>query len=130
MPKIRKLDADKIAMFCASQVENKKAEDIVTLKVSELTTIADYFVLCTANSEPQMNALRGHLAKCVKEEFDLKPIAVDGTPASKWVLIDFGPVIVHIMTPETRDLYQLEDLWGDAPKIESVEKLAELSAKN
>ena len=94
-----KNDPRAVAEFCAREAEERKAADIVSLKVSELTTIADYFVLCTAQSEPQMKALSSWLQKRVFEEFKIKPSAVDGESVSKWVLIDFGNVIIHIMTP-------------------------------
>lgn len=118
-----KNDPRAVAEFCAREAEERKAADIVSLKVSELTTIADYFVLCTAQSEPQMKALSSWLQKRVFEEFKIKPSAVDGESVSKWVLIDFGNVIIHIMTPEMRERYQLESLWGDAPKLEDLQKL-------
>ena len=118
-----KNDPRAVAEFCAREAKERKAADIVSLKVSELTTIADYFVLCTAQSEPQMKALSSWLQKRVFEEFKIKPSAVDGESVSKWVLIDFGNVIIHIMTPEMRERYQLESLWGDAPKLEDLQKL-------
>jgi len=116
-----------IAEFCAKEAEEKKALDIVSIKMSELTTIADYFVLCTAQSEPQMRALSNWIQKSIFEELSVKPTKVNGESASKWILIDFGAVIVHIMTPEMRDRYQLEKLWGDAPKLEDLQKLEDLS---
>ena len=116
-----------IAEFCAKEAEAKKALDIVSIKMSELTTIADYFVLCTAQSEPQMRALSNWIQKSIFEELSVKPTKVNGESASKWILIDFGAVIVHIMTPEMRDRYQLEKLWGDAPKLEDLQKLEDLS---
>ncbi len=125
----QKIDFRALAEFCANEAGEKKAADVVTLKVSEVTTIADYFVLCTAQSEPQMKALAGWLQKRVFDEFKLKPVTVDGESVSKWILIDFGAAIIHIMTPEMRDRYQLEKLWGDAPKLEDLQKLEELSSK-
>jgi len=124
----KQIDSRVIAEFCAKEAEEKKALDIVSLKVSELTTIADYFVLCTAQSEPQMRALSNWIQKSIFEELSVKPVKVNGESASKWILIDFGAVIIHIMTPEMRDRYQLEKLWGDAPKLEDLQKLEELSA--
>ena len=123
------IDPQTLAEFCVREAEEKKAANIVSLKVSEVTTITDYFVLCTAQSEPQMKALAGWIQKCVFEEFKLKPAAIDGVSASKWILIDFSTVIIHIMTPEMRERYQLEDLWSDAPKLEDLQKLEELSGK-
>jgi len=116
-----------IAELCAKEAGEKKALDIVSLKVSELTTIADYFVLCTAQSEPQMRALANWIQKSAFEKLTVKPVKVNGESVSKWILIDFGTVIVHIMTPEMRDRYQLEKLWGDAPKLEDLQKLEKIS---
>ena len=121
----KQVDSKTIAEFCAKEAGEKKALDVVSLKVAELTTIADYFVLCTAQSEPQMRALSNWIQKSIFEELQVKPVTVDGEPVSKWILIDFGAVIVHIMTPEMRDRYQLEKLWGDAPKLADLQKLEE-----
>ena len=123
----QQVDSKTLAAFCTKEAEEKKAADIASLKVGELTTIADYFVLCTAQSEPQMKALANWIQKSVFEKFRLKPVTVDGESVSKWILIDFGAVIVHVMTPEMRDRYQLEKLWGDAPKLEDLQKLEKLS---
>lgn len=123
------IDPRTLAEFCVREAEEKKAADIVSLRVSELTTIADYFVLCTAQSEPQMKAVAGWIQKRVLEEFRLKPLAIDGESVSKWILIDFSTVIIHIMTQEMRSRYQLEDLWSDAPKLKDLQKLEELSGK-
>lgn len=123
----QKIDSTVLAEFCAKEAEEKKAAEIVSLKVGELTTIADYFVLCTAQSEPQMKALANWIQKSVFEKFRLKPVTVDGESVSKWILIDFGAVIIHVMTPEMRDRYQLEKLWGDAPKLKDLQKLERLS---
>lgn len=124
----KQVDPRVIAEFCAKEAEEKKALDIVSLKVTELTTIADYFVLCTAQSEPQMRALSNWIQKSIFEELAVKPVKVNGESASKWILIDFGAVIIHIMTSEMRDRYQLEKLWGDAPKLKDLQKLEDLSA--
>lgn len=123
----KQIDSQAVAEFCVKEAAEKKAADIVSLKVGELTTIADYFVLCTAQSEPQMKALANWIQKSVFEEFRLKPVAVDGESVSKWILIDFGAIIIHIMTPEMRERYQLEKLWGDAPKLEDLQKLERIS---
>jgi ribosome-associated protein len=125
----KQVDPKKIAELCAREAEEKKATDIVSLKVSEVTTVADYFVLCTAQSEPQMRALSNWIQKKAWEELQVKPLTVNGEAASKWILVDFGAVFLHIMTQETRERYQLEALWGDAPRLEDLQKLEELSSK-
>lgn len=124
----KQVDSKTIAEFCAREAGEKKALDVVLLKVAELTTIADYFVLCTAQSEPQMRALSNWIQKSIFDELKVKAVTVDGEPVSKWILIDFGAVIIHIMTAEMRDRYQLEKLWGDAPKLKDLQKLENLSA--
>ncbi|MDD5699412.1 MAG: ribosome silencing factor [Victivallaceae bacterium] len=123
------IDARLLAEFCAREAEEKKGADIVTLTVTGLTTIADYFVLCTVQSEPQMRALSAWIRKRVFEDFRVKPLTIDGESVSRWILIDFGTVLMHIMTPEMRDRYQLETLWGDAPQLKELRKLEELSGR-
>jgi ribosome-associated protein len=95
---------------------DKKAEDILVLNVSELTTIADLFVICTGRGERQVQAI----ADAVREkaaEAGRRPLGVEGYAAGRWVLIDLGDVIVHAFVPEERHLYRLERLWGDAPVV-------------
>jgi ribosome-associated protein len=95
---------------------DKKAEDILVLNVSELTTIADLFVICTGRGERQVQAI----ADAVREkaiEAGRKPIGIEGYSSGRWVLIDLGDVVVHAFVPEERQLYRLERLWGDAPVV-------------
>ncbi len=106
-----------LAKFCAEQAGEKLAEDVVALKVRDLSSIADYFIIMTATSVPHLKALVGHLEDEVREKFQVRPLAVDGEPASDWVLIDFGSVLVHVMGEEARRKYELERLWSDAPRL-------------
>src|SRR4029079_1141668 len=95
---------------------DKKAEDILVLNVSEITTIADLFVICTGRRERQVQAL----ADAVREEAieaGRRPVGVEGYNGGRWVLIDLGDVVVHAFVPEERQLYRLERLWGDAPVV-------------
>lgn len=117
-----KMDREEaLAKFCAEQALDKMASDVVALKVRELSSIADYFVIMTATSVPHLKALAGHLEMEVRKEFDRRPLAIDGEPFSEWVLIDFGSVLVHIMGEEARQKYELERLWSDAPRLEIAE---------
>lgn len=126
-----KIDPEQLARFCVEQAEDKLAQNVIALKVTDLTTIADYFVLCTANSEPQLRAVAGNLERKVREQYQVRPLSIDGESGSEWVLIDFGAVMVHVMTPSARAKYDLESLWGDAPKLSAVQQLEQLStAKN
>ena len=108
---------ERFARFCAETLQDKLAEEVTALAVRELSSIADYFIIATANSQPHLKALAAHLERQAREQFGLRPLAVDGEPASEWVLIDFGNVLVHLMSEETRRRYDLERLWADAPRL-------------
>ena len=100
--------------------EDKKAADIVLLDLGGLTTMADYFIICSGGSERQLEAIAGGIIGSLRDE-RIKPIGREGTSASHWVLIDFGSVIVHIFTPPERDYYGLEKHWSEARTILRVQ---------
>ena len=113
-----------LAVFCANVADGRKAENIVTLEMGAASSIADYFVLCTANSQPHLKAVTDRIERETRNQLEIRPLRVEGTPESQWLLLDYGTVVIHVMTPEMRELYQLESLWGDAPRIEAVNTLA------
>ena len=96
---------------------DKKAFDLDVLAVTELTSIADFFVLCSANTERQTQAIADNLVEKVRQTEGVKPLLVEGTTPGRWILIDFGDFIFHIFTEECRRFYGLERLWGDAPNV-------------
>ncbi|HEX6641168.1 MAG TPA: ribosome silencing factor [Thermoanaerobaculia bacterium] len=96
---------------------DKKATNLDVLAVGELTSIADYFVLCSAGSERQAQAIADNVVDRLKQEMNVKPLLVEGTTPGRWVLLDFGDFIVHIFTEDVRRFYGLERLWGDAPNV-------------
>ena len=100
--------------------EDKKASDIVLIDVSALTSIADYFVICSGASERQLGAIADGVVEGMKEDGVL-PLGREGAAGAHWVLIDFGAVIVHVFAPPERDYYQLEKLWADAPTLLRVQ---------
>jgi ribosome-associated protein len=100
--------------------EDKKAADIVLLDLAGLTTMADYFVICSGGSERQLEAIASGIIGSLRDE-RTKPIGREGTAASHWVLVDFGSVIVHIFTPPEREYYGLEKHWSEARTILSVQ---------
>lgn len=122
-----KLTPEEIVAVCVEIADSHKAENIVNLKVGEFTVIADYFVLCTGNSVPHINAIADSIPREMRKRTGYHELRITGSAESKWVIVDFGSVIVHVMSPETRDLYQIENLWGDAPRIESVKVLEKAS---
>lgn len=115
---------DRVALDLARRIvelaEDKKAADIVLLDLTPLTTLADYFVICSGGSERQLDAIADGIVSSLRDE-QTRPIGREGTPASHWVLIDFGSVIVHIFTPPEREYYGLEKHWGEAKTILRVQ---------
>lgn len=95
---------------------DKKASDIVLLSVRELTTMADYFVICSGSSERQLGAIADGIVSGLRSEGH-RPVGTEGTPGAHWLLLDFGAVIVHVFAPPERGYYQLEKLWSDAPTV-------------
>jgi ribosome-associated protein len=96
--------------------EDKKAADIVLLDLAGLTTVADYFVIASGGSERQLDAIAEGVVSGMRDE-KVHAFGREGTPASHWVLVDFGSVVVHVFTPPERDYYQLERHWSEARTI-------------
>ena len=124
-----KLTPEEIASVCAQIADDRKAMNIVKLKMAELSTIADYIVICTGTSDPHLNALAERIQRELRNNFQVRANHIDGKPGSHWMIIDFGSVMVHLMTNETRELYQLESLWGDAPRVDAVKKITSAAKK-
>ena len=105
-----------MADIVVDAASDKKAEDILVLNVSEVTTIADLFVICSGRGERQVQAIADGIVEKAKAA-GRRPYGVEGYDAGRWVLIDLGDVVVHAFVPEERELYRLERLWGDAPVV-------------
>ena len=88
------------------------------LDLRGISTFTDFFVICSAASEPQLKAIAGEIETRLKEDHEVRPIAIDGFPASQWMVLDYLQVVVHIFHRDKREFYSLEDLWGDAPRVE------------
>ena len=114
---------EELALFCAKCAEDKKAEEVKVINVSALSSIADCYVIATATSEPQLNALSSEIERRVRETWKLHPTRIDGVGGGSWQIIDFNTVLVHLMTPEARARYALEELWSGAPSPDAVSKL-------
>lgn len=106
-----------IARACAAFADDKKAENIRILDLRGLSPVSDYFVICSALSNPQLRAVRDNIEDEMKEKHGVRPHYKDGDYESQWIIVDYGNVMVHIFTPEKRDYYLLEELWGDAPEL-------------
>ena len=104
------------ALECTRAALDHKAYDLVVLETGRITSIADYFVICSGRSDTQVQAI----AQAVEEHLGTlgeRPLSVEGLPHAQWVLLDYGDVVVHVFLPETRTFYALDRLWGDAPEV-------------
>ncbi|MDT2827480.1 ribosome silencing factor [Enterococcus viikkiensis] len=99
--------------------DSKRAVDIVALDVTQVSLLADYFMICSANSDRQINAIVDEIID-KEEEAQVEVKRVEGKDGGKWVLIDLGDLIVHVFSPSEREFYNLEKLWSDAP-LENIE---------
>ena len=99
---------------------DKKAADIVLIGIAELTTLADYLVICSGSSERQLGAIADGISAGLKDD-GVRPLGREGTSGAHWVLLDFGSVVVHVFAPPERDFYQLERLWADGTTLLRVQ---------
>ena len=111
------MEAKKLALLCRKCAEDKKADNTVVLDMRKLSTVADFFVVVSATSEPHMRAIAEEIAGRVETETGERPRAVDGTLRASWMVIDYSDVLIHIMRADARTHYDLEGLWGDAPRV-------------
>lgn len=112
------MDGLKLASTCREYASAKKAEDIVVLDVHEVSSITDYFVIASGTSAPHVRAIWNEIVDGLKQDHQLTPPPPEGAQCNTWVVIDYFDVIVHVMSRETREKYDLEGLWNDAAIIE------------
>jgi ribosome-associated protein len=116
----RREDALKIAELAAIAADDRKATDIEILDLTEMSDVTDYFVIVTTTNNPQTQAVVEHVEEVVKKATGDSPLSIEGRDGLRWVLLDYGCVVVHVMHTEARDYYRLERLWGDAPRVDAA----------
>lgn len=104
-------------MTAAAAAADKKAEDLVVLHVAGITPVTDYMVICSGRNPLQVQAIAEHILETMRAA-GLRPLNVEGLREGRWVLLDYGDVVVHVFNPEARAYYALERLWGDAEWID------------
>ena len=113
------MNSKQLCDLAVDALEDIKAIDIKVLDVSEQSSVTDIMVIATGNSTRQVKSLANNVIKVSKEN-EMRPIGVEGEQAGEWILIDLGDVVIHVMTPDIRDFYNLEKLWGeDSPEAAS-----------
>ena len=107
-----------VARRAAEAAYDKKAEDIVVLDLTELSDVCDYYVIVTASNNRLADAVVDEVEEKVAQAYGEHPFSIEGREERAWILMDYGSVIVHVFTPEQREYYRLDKLWGDAPHVE------------
>jgi ribosome-associated protein len=109
----------KIFKSIIAAIQEKKAENLVSLDLRKIPeAVADFFIICEANNQPQIRAITDNVEDKVKKDCGESPYHYEGKQHMQWVLIDYVNVVVHIMMPEQRKFYKLEEMWSDAPMEE------------
>ena len=112
---------EQLALRIAELADSKLATDIVALDVGEIVGYTDVLMICTARNERQAKAIAEEVQFRLKREDELIAKRVEGLPEARWILVDYLDCILHVFIAETRDLYRLEQLWGEAPRLDLPE---------
>ena len=107
-----------LAILAAKALDEKKGKEISALEITDITTLADYFVIATGSSNTQINALCGSVEKLLEEQAGEKPLRREGYRDGTWVLLDYGCICVHVFSAEARSFYDLERLWADGKPLD------------
>ena len=110
-------DSQKTAIFAAQSAMEKKAEDVVVIDLRELSSYADFLVICSGTNERQLEAVSESVSVALKAAGHT-PVGSEGTRGGKWALLDFGDVVIHVFHQDERGYYDLEGLWADAPRVQ------------
>lgn len=111
------ITGEELVRKIAELADDKLGLEIVALDVRGLANFTDYFLFCSGRSDRQAKAIHDGIREGMKDEFDMLPVHTEGESERRWILLDYGDVIVHVMIPEVREYYRIEQLWGDAPKL-------------
>jgi ribosome-associated protein len=106
------------ARLIAGLAQEKLAEDVVILDLRPVCVYTDFFVLCSGRNPRQTKAILDEVQARLKQDYKLRPQSIEGAPQGDWILADYLDVVLHVFTPETREYYGLEELWGDKPSVE------------
>ena len=112
---IKKINTDELIAEIIKGIDDVKGEDVQLLDLREIeNTVCDYFIICSGNSNTQVNAITGSIQKLVSKELKDKPWHIEGQNNSEWILMDYVNVVVHVFQKQIREFYDIESLWGDA----------------
>jgi ribosome-associated protein len=112
------MSPERLAQLAASYAADKKAIDIRVLDLRGVSSYTDFFVVCSGNTDRQSKAIHDAVHEGLKKDHRQFPRRVEGVGESRWILMDYFDIVVHIFVPEVREFYRLEQLWGDVPRLD------------
>jgi len=118
------LQAKEIALSAVEYALDKKGMDLRLLDVRELSSLTDYLLLISGRSDRQVQAIAENIRTEFKHHHSLQPLAIEGMNQGRWILLDYGEIMVHVFQPTVREFYDLEGLWSEAPEVELVQTVA------
>jgi len=121
------INEEERVLLCVNASLKRKAKDLIILNVRELSSFADYFIICSGTSDRQVQAIAESIQENLKEN-GILPLGVEGERIGKWVLMDYEDIIVHIFYEPIREFYDIERLWSDAPRMVIEDDVTELKA--
>jgi ribosome-associated protein len=114
------LDSLEKFLFCAKLAHDKKARNLVILELKGVSSLADYFIICSGTSDRHVQAIASHIEISLKEKGSFA-LGIEGFRAGRWVLLDYDDVIIHVFQEKEREFYDLESLWNECPRIPSLD---------
>lgn len=118
---VKEIDSEILSQLAVKGLQEKKGKDITIIDLRKIDkSVADFFIIATANSDTQLKAIHGSVEEYIKKECGHAPWQSEGRTNKEWILLDYGDVVVHLFKSEAREFYNLEDLWGDA-KITQIQ---------
>ena len=112
------MSPEQLTQAIGALASDKKAIDIVALDLRGIAGYTDFFLICSGGSDRQTKAIHDGIHEGMKKQHDTLPRRVEGASEARWILMDYLDCVVHIFTPDTRDYYRLEQLWGDVPRLD------------
>jgi len=112
------MSPEELTQAVAALAADKKAIDIVALDLRGVAGYTDFFLICSGGSDRQTKAIHDGIHEGMKKQHDTLPRRVEGASEARWILMDYLDCVVHVFTPDTRDYYRLEQLWGDVPRLD------------
>ncbi|MBN2282643.1 MAG: ribosome silencing factor [Deltaproteobacteria bacterium] len=121
------MDTKSLVLACANAALERKAKDLTILKIKELSSFTDFFIICSGSSDRQVSAIADAVAEKLKK-LGILPLGIEGARGGKWVLMDYGDVVVHVFYEPVREFYDIERLWSDAPGMVIDDSEREITA--